>query len=48
MIGDPTAERIAREHNVEVGRCAIERMGEYLDAAGLRLRAGRLRGAAAA
>lgn len=36
---DPSAERIGRERNVEVRRCAIERLGwaAYIEQAGLRL-----------
>ena len=36
---DPSVERIAREANVEVRRCAVENIGwgEYIDRAGLRL-----------
>lgn len=36
---DPSVERIAREANVEVRRCAIENIGwgDYIDRAGLRL-----------
>ncbi|MFG1783409.1 DUF6745 domain-containing protein [Rhodococcus oryzae] len=36
---DPTAERIGRERNVEIRRCAIERLGwdTYIDMAGLAL-----------
>jgi hypothetical protein len=39
VIDDPTVERIAREPNVEVRRCAIERIGwaPYIELAGLRL-----------
>lgn len=39
VIHDPSAERISREPNVEVRRCAIERIGweAYLDQARLRL-----------
>ncbi|GAA4636439.1 hypothetical protein GCM10023196_086190 [Actinoallomurus vinaceus] len=39
VIADPTVERIARETNVEVRRCAIEHIGwaAYIDQAGLRL-----------
>lgn len=39
VIDDPSVERIAREENVEIRRCAIERVGwgEYIDRAGLRL-----------
>ncbi|MDA0633283.1 hypothetical protein OUY22_07605 [Nonomuraea sp. MCN248] len=39
VITDPSVERISRERNVEVRRCAIERLGwgAYLDRAGLRL-----------
>lgn len=39
VITDPSVERIARETNVEVRRCAIERIGwpAYVDRAGLRL-----------
>ncbi|MEV0589834.1 DUF6745 domain-containing protein [Nonomuraea cavernae] len=39
VITDPSVERIAREANVEVRRCAIERIGweAYIDGAGLRL-----------
>ncbi|GII57882.1 hypothetical protein Pth03_62710 [Planotetraspora thailandica] len=39
VIIDPTPERIAREANVEVRRCAIEQLGwaSYIDQAGLRL-----------
>ncbi|RJL22711.1 DUF6745 domain-containing protein [Bailinhaonella thermotolerans] len=38
VLTDPTPERIAREPNVEVRRCAVERIGwdEYIRAAGLR------------
>ncbi|MBG0815261.1 DUF6745 domain-containing protein [Planomonospora sp. ID82291] len=39
VITDPTPDRIAREPNVEVRRCAIERIGweTYIEQAGLRL-----------
>ncbi|MEV4257677.1 DUF6745 domain-containing protein [Spirillospora sp. NPDC049652] len=39
VVTDPTPERIAAEPNVEVRRCAIERIGwdAYIEAAGLRL-----------
>ncbi|MFG1948822.1 DUF6745 domain-containing protein [Nonomuraea sp. NPDC048826] len=39
VIDDPAAERIERERNVEVRRCAIERLGwdAYIERAGLRL-----------
>ncbi|MEU0481796.1 DUF6745 domain-containing protein [Streptosporangium sp. NPDC006013] len=39
VITDPSVQRIAREANVEVRRCAIERIGwaSYIDRAGLRL-----------
>lgn len=39
VIEDPSVEHIARESNVEVRRCAIERLGwaEFIDQAGLRL-----------
>ncbi len=39
MIAEPTVERIARERNIEVRRCAIERIGwdVYIDEAGLEL-----------
>ncbi|MFB4306329.1 DUF6745 domain-containing protein [Actinomadura sp. GTD37] len=39
VIDDPSVERIAREANVEVRRCAIENLGwgDYIDRAGLRL-----------
>lgn len=39
VITDPSVERIAREANVEVRRCAIEHIGwaSYIDRAGLRL-----------
>ncbi|MEV0997192.1 DUF6745 domain-containing protein [Nonomuraea sp. NPDC050202] len=39
VIAGPTVERIAAETNVEVRRCAIERLGwpEYVEQAGLRL-----------
>jgi hypothetical protein len=39
VITDPRVERITREANVEVRRCAIERIGwaAYVDRAGLRL-----------
>ncbi|MEU8247928.1 DUF6745 domain-containing protein [Nonomuraea sp. NPDC048916] len=39
VIADPGVERIAQEANVEVRRCAIERIGwqTYIDRAGLRL-----------
>ena len=39
VVRDPTAERIARERNVEIRRCAIERIGwdTYIDAADLAL-----------
>ncbi|MCO6007629.1 hypothetical protein NE236_21870 [Actinoallomurus purpureus] len=39
VIDDPSVERITRESNVEVRRCAIERIGwaSYVDQAGLRL-----------
>ncbi|GAA1777959.1 DUF6745 domain-containing protein [Actinomadura chokoriensis] len=39
VIDDPGVERIAREANVEVRRCAIEKIGwgDYIDRAGLRL-----------
>ena len=39
VIDDPSVERIARETNVEVRRCAIENLGwgDYIDRAGLRL-----------
>ncbi|ROO86544.1 hypothetical protein EDD29_4117 [Actinocorallia herbida] len=39
VIEDPSAGRISREDNVEIRRCAIERMGwgDYLDQAGLAL-----------
>lgn len=38
-VRNPTAERIALERNVEVRRCAIERLGwdDYIDTAGLAL-----------
>ncbi|WP_229705047.1 DUF6745 domain-containing protein [Williamsia phyllosphaerae] len=37
VVREPTVERIARERNVEVRRCAIERIGwdTYVDTAGL-------------
>ncbi|WP_030168493.1 DUF6745 domain-containing protein [Spirillospora albida] len=39
VIDDPGVDRIAREENVEVRRCAIERIGwpAYIEEAGLRL-----------
>ena len=39
IVRDPTAERIARERNVEIRRCAIERIGwdTYIDTADLAL-----------
>jgi hypothetical protein len=39
VVTDPSVERIARETNVEVRRCAIEHLGwsAYIDRAGLRL-----------
>ncbi|MFG2248351.1 DUF6745 domain-containing protein [Spirillospora sp. NPDC048823] len=39
VIDDPDVERITRETNVEVRRCAIEKIGwgDYIDRAGLRL-----------
>ncbi|MEU8802756.1 DUF6745 domain-containing protein [Spirillospora sp. NPDC048819] len=39
VIDDPSVERIMRETNIEVRRCAIEKIGwgEYIDQAGLRL-----------
>lgn len=39
VIDDPTAARIAEEPNIEVRRCAIERIGwaEFIDQAGLAL-----------
>ncbi|MGW4333996.1 DUF6745 domain-containing protein [Rhodococcus koreensis] len=39
VVLEPTVERIARERNVEVRRCAIERIGwdTYIDEAGLAL-----------
>lgn len=39
VISDPNVQRIGREANVEVRRCAIERIGwtSYIDRAGLRL-----------
>ena len=39
VITDPSVERIAREPNVEIRRCAIERIGwaSYIERAGLRL-----------
>ncbi|CAG7579976.1 hypothetical protein SIM91_19470 [Rhodococcus opacus] len=39
VVRDPTAERIARERNVEIRRCAIERIGwdNYIDTADLAL-----------
>lgn len=39
VIDDPSADRIEREANVEVRRCAIENIGwgDYIDRAGLRL-----------
>jgi hypothetical protein len=39
VVTDPSADRIAREANVEVRRCAIEHIGwgAYIDQAGLRL-----------
>ncbi|MFB4276095.1 MULTISPECIES: DUF6745 domain-containing protein [unclassified Nonomuraea] len=39
VIEDPTVERIAGERNVEVRRCAIEKLGwgAYIEQAGLRL-----------
>ncbi|MDV2475105.1 hypothetical protein F8M49_06115 [Rhodococcus zopfii] len=39
VVLDPSAERIGRERNVEIRRCAIERIGwdAYIDAAGLTL-----------
>ncbi|WP_207933398.1 DUF6745 domain-containing protein [Actinomadura sp. GC306] len=39
VIDDPDVERIARETNIEVRRCAIEKIGwgDYIDRAGLRL-----------
>jgi hypothetical protein len=39
VIDDPTAARIAEEPNIEVRRCAIERIGwaEFIDQAGLTL-----------
>ncbi|MDV6246780.1 DUF6745 domain-containing protein [Rhodococcus opacus] len=39
VVHDPTAERIARERNVEIRRCAIERIGwdTYIDTADLAL-----------
>lgn len=39
VVKDPSVERISGERNVEIRRCAIERIGwdEYIDAAGLEL-----------
>ena len=39
VMHDPDVERIARERNIEVRRCAIERIGwdTYIDTAGLQL-----------
>ncbi len=39
VVLDPSAERIGRERNVEIRRCAIERIGwdTYIDEAGLTL-----------
>ncbi|HEY9314293.1 DUF6745 domain-containing protein [Williamsia sp.] len=39
LMRDPTVERISRERNVEVRRCAIERIGwdTYIDEAGMKL-----------
>jgi hypothetical protein len=39
VVTDPDVRRIEKETNVEIRRCAIERMGwaAYIDAAGLRL-----------
>ncbi|NDU76256.1 hypothetical protein GWI34_27040 [Actinomadura sp. DSM 109109] len=39
VVEDPSVERIAREVNIEVRRCAVENLGwgEYIDRAGLRL-----------
>jgi hypothetical protein len=39
VMRDPTVERIARERNVEVRRCAIERIGwdTYISEAGMKL-----------
>ncbi|MGV0153261.1 DUF6745 domain-containing protein [Rhodococcus sp. GB-02] len=39
VVLNPTAERIAQERNVEIRRCAIERIGwdTYIDSAGLTL-----------
>ena len=39
VVLDPTAERIAAERNIEIRRCAIERIGwdTYIDTAGLAL-----------
>ncbi|WP_242902784.1 DUF6745 domain-containing protein [Actinomadura terrae] len=39
VVDDPSVERIEREPNVEVRRCAIEKLGwaSYIDQAGLRL-----------
>ncbi|WP_252858606.1 DUF6745 domain-containing protein [Rhodococcus erythropolis] len=39
VVLDPTAERIAHERNVEIRRCAIERIGwdSYIELAGLTL-----------
>nr|WP_249353802.1 hypothetical protein [Rhodococcus sp. USK13] len=39
VVREPTVERIARERNVEIRRCAIERIGwdTYIDTAGLAL-----------
>ncbi|MEU4324864.1 DUF6745 domain-containing protein [Nonomuraea dietziae] len=39
VIADPTPDRIAQEPNIEVRRCAIERLGweAYIEQAGLRL-----------
>jgi hypothetical protein len=39
VIDDPDVERITRETNIEVRRCAIEKIGwgDYIDRAGLRL-----------
>jgi hypothetical protein len=39
VIHEPTVERIARERNIEIRRCAIERIGwdTYIDEAGLEL-----------
>nr|WP_229746264.1 hypothetical protein [Rhodococcus trifolii] len=39
VVHEPTVERIARERNIEIRRCAIERIGwdTYIDEAGLEL-----------